>query len=249
MFLKLPLSALLACAVLSAQIAVVNNASFRADQPVAAGSWAAAFGAFTGATTATATTFPLGTTLGGARVTVGGLDAPLYDVRATQITFLIPGAVEPGVRPIQVILCSTTISGTVRIIANAPGLFVKDAQLPPRGAVLNQDGVNENSANAPARRGEVVSLFGTGQGALSRAVVDGAVPGATPSLASSTAVPQVFIGGVEARVLFSGLNPGAPGLWQVNAVVPENSFIRGRVPVRIFLNGVDSNEVSIFVQP
>lgn len=248
MIFKLHFAVLLTCVALSAQVVVVNNASFRADQPVAAGSWAAAFGAFTGATTATATAFPLGTTLGGARVSVAGIDAPLFDVRATQITFLIPGAVTPGVRPIQVTIGSTTISGTVRVISNAPGLFTKDAQLPPRGAVLNQDGATENSSNSPARRGEVVSIFGTGQGPLSRAVVDGAVPGATPSLASTTSTPQVFIGGVEARVLFSGLNPGAPGLWQVNAVVPESSFIRGRVPVRIFVNGVDSNEVSIVVQ-
>ena len=248
MTFKLYLVVLLCCAALSAQIVVVNNASFRGDQPVAAGSWVAAFGTFTGATTTTASAFPLGTTLGGAKVTVGGVDAPLYDVRATQITFLIPSAVTPGLRPVQVTIGSTTINGSVRVISSAPGLFTKDAQLPPRGAVRNQDGATENTSSSPAKRGEIVSIFGTGQGALSRAVVDGAVPGATPSLASSTSTPQVFIGGVEARVQFSGLNPGAPGLWQINAFVPESGFLSGRVPVRVFMDGVDSNEVTIFVQ-
>ena len=227
---------------------VVNNASFRGDQPVAAGSWAAAFGAFTGATTATAAAFPLGTTLGGAKVTVGGVDAPLYDVRSTQITFLIPSAVTPGLRPVVVTVGGTTINGTVRVMAAGPGLFTRDAQNPPQGAILHQDGITVNSSNSPARRGEVVSIFGTGQGPLSRAVVDGAVPGASPSLASSTSTPQVFIGGVEARVIFSGLNPAAPALWQINAFVPDNSFITGRVPVRVYIDGIDSNEVTLFVQ-
>ena len=38
-----------------------------------------------------------------------------------------------------------TISGTVRITSAAPGLFVKDAAAPPKGAVLNSSGI-ENSA-------------------------------------------------------------------------------------------------------
>jgi uncharacterized protein (TIGR03437 family) len=248
MTLKSFAAVLFSCASLSAQITIVNNASFRGDQPVAPGSWVAAFGVFTGATTATATVFPLGTTLGGARVTIGGIDAPLFDVRATQITFLLPNAVEPGLRPVQVTIGSNTITGSVRVISAAPGIFTKDTQSPPRGAIRNQDGLTENTSGTPAKRGEVVSIYGTGQGPLSRAVVDGAVPGATPTLASSRSTPQVFIGGVEARVLYSGLNPDAPGLWQVNAVVPESSFIAGRVPVRIFMDGVDSNEVTLFVQ-
>lgn len=248
MTFKLYLAVLLSCVGLSAQIVVVNNASFRGDQPVAAGSWVAAFGTFSGATTTTASGFPLGTTLGGAKVTVGGVDAPLYDVRATQITFLIPSAVMPGLRPVVITIGSTTINGNVRVMAAAPGLFTRGTQNPPQGAILHQDGITVNSSNSAARRGEVVSIFGTGQGALSRAVVDGAVPGATPSLASSTSIPQVFIGGVEARVIFSGLNPAAPGLWQINAFVPDQTFITGRVPVRVFVDGVDSNEVTLFVQ-
>jgi uncharacterized protein (TIGR03437 family) len=53
---------------------------------------------------------------------------------------------------------------------------------------------------------------------------------------------------VEAQVQFSGLNPDAPGLWQINVFVPDRPFITGRVPVRVFMDGVDSNEVALFVQ-
>ena len=87
---KICLTALLLCGGLSAQVAIVNNASFRGDQPVAAGSWVAAFGAFSSVSTTTAGAFPLPKTLGGVRVTVAGVEAALYDVRSTQLTFLIP---------------------------------------------------------------------------------------------------------------------------------------------------------------
>jgi uncharacterized protein (TIGR03437 family) len=246
MSFKTVLPALLLCAGLQAQIAVVNNASFRGDQPVSGGSWVAAFGAFTGVPTTTATAFPLPKTLGGVRVTVDGVEAPLYDVRATQITFLIPGATQPGARQVQITTGAGTQSGAVRVIPAAPGLFTKDTQTPPRGAVRNQDGVTENTEASRARRGETVSIYGTGPGPLTRAVEDGAAPGATP-LARTVSAPEVYIGGVLAEVQFSGMNPDAPGLWQINAVVPNLPFVAGRVPVRVFMNSVDSNEVTIFV--
>lgn len=235
------------CAGLHAQVTIVNNASFRGDQPVAPGSWAAAFGTFAGVTATTASTFPLPKTLGGVTVKIDGVDAPLFDVRGTQITFLIPVAAAPGVRPVVITTTGGTVNGSVRIIASAPGIFVKDTAAPPRGAARNQDGVTENSQAAPARRGEIISLFGTGPGPFAQTVRDGEIPGASP-LITTRAMPQVFIGGVQATVQFSGLNPNAPGLWQLNAVIPNEAFITGRTAVRVFMDGVDSNEVTIFVQ-
>jgi uncharacterized protein (TIGR03437 family) len=132
-------------------------------------------------------------------------------------------------------------------MSTSPGLFIKDTTItPPRGAVLNEDGVTENKSSAAATRGSVISIYGTGPGALSRTPSDGAAPG-TP-IVNSVSTPQVFIGGVEAAVKFSGLNSLVPGLWQVNAEIPNLPFITGRVPVIVYMDGVDSNEVSIFVQ-
>jgi uncharacterized protein (TIGR03437 family) len=245
--LKISLVFLALCAGLKAQVTIVNNASFRGDQPVTAGSWVAAFGTFTGVATTTAPTFPLPKTLGGVTVKVDGVDAPLYDVRSTQLTFLMPASVGPGVRPVTITTTGGALNGSVRVITSAPGLFTKDQQAPPRAAVRNQDGVTENDSSNPARRGDVISIYGTGPGAFSRQVDDGAVPGSSP-LATTRSTPQVFIGGSPAIVQFSGLNPDAPGLWQINAVVPNLPFITGRVAVRVFVDGVDSNEVAVFVQ-
>jgi uncharacterized protein (TIGR03437 family) len=234
------------CAGLEAQVSVVNNASFRGDQPVTAGSWVAAFGTFTGVATTTAQSFPLPKTLGGVTVKIDGVDAAIYDVRASQVTFIMPYAAQPGIRPVQINTGSGTISGTVRVMSTGPGLFTKDSQSPPKGAILNQDS-RENTSSNLARRGEVIQIYATGPGALNSSVQDGVAPPSSP-LVTTKSTPQVLIGGVQAEVQFSGLAPGLPGVWQVNAFIPNLAFITGRVAVRVFMDGVDSNEVAVFVQ-
>jgi uncharacterized protein len=57
-----------------------------------------------------------------------------------------------------------------------------------------------------------VTLWATGLGAVTR----------RGDLDWTTATPTVKVNGVEARVLFSGLAPGWPGLYQVNVELPES---------------------------
>jgi uncharacterized protein (TIGR03437 family) len=186
MVLRVGVPVLLLCASLHAQIAIVNSASFRGDQPISPGAWASAFGNFAGVSTTTAPAFPLPKTLAGVRVTVDGVDAAVYDVRSTQITFLIPYATQPGTRPVQIVTGGGTQNGTIRVIPSSPGLFTKDTQNPPHGAVRNQDGVTENSTTARARRGDIISIYRTGPGALDSAAQDGAAPGANPLIRSKS---------------------------------------------------------------
>lgn len=237
------------CGALSAQVVVLNGASFRVGQPVTGGSWAAAFGTFAGVTQTVANVSPIPKTLAGVTVTVNGTAAPVYFVSPTQINFLVPAAVTPGLRTVEVTAGGATQSGQVRVMSAAPGIFINTPSsdaTPPQGAILNQDG-SLNTQGTPAQRGQVIQLYGTGPGALTAAVEDGAGAPSDP-LARTRSTPEVFIGGVPAQVQFSGMAPGFAGLWQVNVYVPEQSFLRGRVPVQVYMDGVDSNEVSIFVQ-
>jgi len=234
------------CSGLSAQVAVVNGASFRPEQPLVSGSWASAFGTFAGVTTTSASELPLPKTLGGVAVTVDGVDAPLNFVSSGQINFLIPYQAAPGVRSVRVRTSGATLDGVVRVIPAAPGVFVADNSVtPPRGAILNQD-FSVNSAGSPARPGQVIQIFGTGPGALDGSIADGAAAPRSPLLRTRS-TPQVFIGGVAADVQFSGLAPDFVGLWQVNAFVPNQPFVNGRVAVQIFMDGVDSNEVTVAI--
>lgn len=223
--------------------AVQNGAGF--GTAIAAGSWATLFGTFAGVTQTTGTT-PVGTDLGGVTIKVAEIAAPVYFVSATQINFIIPAAAPAGVQAIQVKIGSATIDGTIRILSAAPGIFTQDAATPPKGAVLNQNFTLNTSTNV-ALRGDVVQIYGSGPGAFSNPVVDGAAASSTV-LNGTKSTPQVFIGGVQAEVQFSGLAPNFAALWQLNVKVPTQSFITGRVPVIVYVDGVNSNEVTIFVQ-
>ena len=227
-------------------VTVVNGASYRTDQPVAAGSWVSGFGTFANVGETPATSLPLPTSLGGVTITVAGVAAPINFVGPLQVNFVIPYETAPGLHPVVVTGPGGTLNGTVRVINAAPGVFkdLLDTATPPRGAVLNQDN-SFNTQDRPALRGQAIQIFATGHSTLSAAIANGAA-GPTPNITTQVQ-PQVFIGGVEATVEFSGLAAGFAALWQINARIPELSFLAGKLPVQVFMNGVDSNEVAIYV--
>ncbi|MEZ5356480.1 MAG: IPT/TIG domain-containing protein [Bryobacteraceae bacterium] len=244
-FVLCGLLTLAAGGVLSAQLTIVNGASFRGEQPLSPGSLASAFGSFGAVATTSFQNFPLPTTLAGVSVRIGDVAAPLVAVSATQVNFQIPGSVAPGRYPVRVTNGSTNVDGNVLVMHASPGIFVLDRATPAQGAILNQDGAI-NGSSAPAARGSVIVIYGTGPGPLDGQLADGAAAGSTPLLRTRS-TPKVMIGGVAATVNFSGMAPGFAGLWQVNAVVPNQPHIAGRTAVQVYMDGVDSNEVALFV--
>lgn len=244
MKLRTLLSFLMLCGTVHAQIAAVQNgAGF--GSAIAAGSWATLFGTFAGVVQTTGQT-PVGTNLAGVTVTVASIAAPVYFVSSSQINVIVPAAAPAGLQPIQVKTGDATFDGTIRILTAAPGLFTQDAATPPKGAALNQN-FSLNSATSVALRGDIVQIYGSGPGAFNNPVTDGAgAPSTTLNTTKST--PQVFVSGVPAEVQFSGLAPGFAALWQLNVKIPTQAFITGRVPVVVYVDGVNSNEVTVFVQ-
>lgn len=77
------------------------------------------------------------------------------------------------------------------------------------------------TASNPVRAGGTVSLYATGMEAL----VSNPPPMGHPALASplslSMKLPELFVGGKQAKILFSGLAPGLVGITQINFEVPE----------------------------
>ena len=86
-----------------------------------------------------------------------------------------------------------------------------------------------------------------GVGPVANQPASGAPPSANP-LPNSISPPAVTIGGVPARVSFSGLAPGFVGLYQINAQAPDNAPTGSAVPVVVSVSGVSSNTVTIAVQ-
>jgi uncharacterized protein (TIGR03437 family) len=225
-------------------IAIYNGASYTLRFPLAPGSFSKISGVFEGATTATAGTLPLPRELGGLRVTVNDLPAPLYAVRADEITFQVPRNAALGRGQLRVFRGSTEIAtGAVDLLESAPGIFYDLSSRDAQGGVLNQAGSYAVPGN-PAVRGQVIQIFGTGEGPLNGTVEDGSIPS---SLATTRNATRCFVSVDSAVVQFSGASPQFPGLWQINVIVPDRPYIRGRVPLFCTVNGISTNVVTFQV--
>lgn len=137
------------------------------------------------------------------------------------------------------------------------------AQRTDSWAAVNQDGSPNglgltsqeppNGGSRPARRGSVLQLFGSAAGLYldDRPVVDGrevfTPPASGSPLYYTTRLARVQIAGMPAKVLFSGLAPGLPGVWQINIELPEESPA-GPVPVTISYEGLPVSVIDVFVE-
>ncbi len=212
----------------------VNAASF--VQAVAPGAIATIFGAgMVEGLPATARSVPWPTTLGGARLLVNDQPAQLLYVGETQINFLIPPSTPLGSARLTLLVDGSTFTlPTMTVAATAPGIFFDAATR--YGAVLNA-GTAENTFDRPAARGGVIEVYATGLGAVT----------SSGGLNYTVASPQASIGGVAARVLFSGLAPGYEGLYQVNVEVPANAPA-GAQPLSLTTAAGQSNVVSVGIR-
>ena len=169
----------------------VNGASFRSEQGLAPGSFAAAFGAFSETPD---------------EVMVAAVDGKVVSATASQVNFIVPASLSPGPVTISVRAGGNELAaGQATITAAGPAIFILNPADPAQpGAVENQD-FSVNSSTNPARSGSVVQIFATGYGPL-----DGA----------GNAPVQVLFGDIPAQVLYSAPLAQFAGLWQINVQVP-----------------------------
>ncbi len=242
------LALLLAPLALGAQTVAVSAAAFEAGRPVAPGSIVALFGDFPVNEPQVAGELPLPTQLGGVQVLVAGQTAGLYAVFPTQINFMVPmetpAAADASTVDIAVESEGVMIAQTALIIRDvSPAIFTLDAADAFRpGAVLNQDD-SVNGPNNPAQPGEVLQIFGMGQGSklISPAEV-------LPPITSVT--PIVWFRTWPSAALASALPTGLPGMWQINAAVPKDTDLpSGPSPIVITADGVQSNTVTVWIEP
>jgi len=227
---------------------IVNAASFAANTPVAAASLASIFGTNLGpAAGVLATGLPLPTLLSNVKVRINGILAPLIYVSATQINCQIPVELA-GQSSVQVIVQNGDLPSppaSLSLTPTGPGLFTAAVSGRAQGAVLNKDNTLNTPAN-PARLGEIIQIYATGQGEVSNAPVSGS-PAPSSPLATTPVNPVVLIGGRQADIAFSGLAPGFVGLWQINAVVPATIPVGDAVTVQIVHGGSASNTATIAI--
>ena len=188
--------------------------------------------------------------------------APLQYLSSTQVNFQIPSSAPLGQDRIAVRLSDTgelVAGGSLAVSTSSPGLFTATQDGKGQAAAVNQDG-RVNTPSNPAAKGSVIVLYGTGQGQVSPAVPDAIAASASP-LSSTVTVPTsdgracvasqpamcVAIGSTFGEIQYSGLAPGYVGLWQINVKIPTDAPA-GNVALRVLINGVPSNVVSIAIR-
>lgn len=226
-------------AVRLADTGVMNAGSF-SNGPVAPGEIVTLMGAGIGPAAGTVPDRAASSlVLGGVSVWFDGVQAPLLYAGPGQINVVTPFGL--GGSSTEVVVRNGSLTaGNVRVavVASAPGIFTIAANGAGPAAALNQD-TTVNSAGNPARRGDIVSIFATGAGALSPAGRDGALGQGT---AQRAVLPvKVLIGGIEAEVLYAGAAPGLiAGALQVNCRVPAGSPVGAAVEVELKVGGATS---------
>ncbi len=202
-------------------VAVVNAASYHAGE-TPAGSVFAIFGSDLASKEGQPTGAPLPTKVLTTTVTVNGEAAPLFYVSPTQINAQMPEDTKAGVATVVVTNGNSTSNAVAVTVpaAGTPGIIVYGNN---RAVVVNSDNSTVNSATAPAKVGDEVTVYFTGGGPVNAA---GALVTGAPSpsgLSPLSGTYAVTVGGVDATVDYIGLTPSGIGLYQANFVVPKVS--------------------------
>lgn len=210
--------------------AIVNGADFQAG-PVSPGGLVTIFGEGLGPTELRAATYEgefLPNVIEESKVFVDGRQASLIYTSARQLTALIPFAT---VHPARITVeYQGRVSAPVEAPLNeaAPAIF-RHGDGTSRAVAINQDGTINSPANA-GMRGQVITLFVTGQGIVHRTAEEGRFP-AGPEHPAPRLPVLVSFSGHQGEILFSGLT--YPGVLQINVRVPERAPIDANVPIRL----------------
>ena len=213
---------------------LANGASFKISY--APGMILSVFGSQLAPNVATASSVPLPVSMAGVAATVNGVAAPLYYVSPGQVNLQIPydtAVNSPATLTINNNGQITTHQ--INLSSAAPGIFT------------DQNGVAV--PNGTASRGQIVTLFITGTGAVTPAVATGAAPDAGLSTANLPKPQQnltVTVGSMQATVEFAGIPAGLVGVTQVNYQVPASVNV-GPQAVTVSIGGVPSASVVLNV--
>ena len=225
---------------------VVSGANFLPS--LARGAITTIFGSLFSSGTESAGAPPLPPMLGGTRVLVNNIPAPLLFVSLAQINFQIPFET-PLLRNVSILVERDgvrTFAATAPIVEYAPELYVY--QRTPKDLdpiILHSDGSLVAPLN-PAFASEMLTAYGTGLGGLVNAPATGAPAPAEP-LSKSRVTPSITIGGIPAKPLFTGLSPGSVGLAQFNFQMPAVLPPGPTLPLTIRFGEASSHAVNLAV--
>ncbi len=221
---------------------IVNAATF-VGGPIAPGEIISIFGVEIGPDPGVNSTFNdegnVPTLLAGVQVLINGVPAPLYFVGENQVNCQVPYEVDGTEQVTVQVIFNGTASNivTIDVAETAPGLFTLENGIGQVIAVLFPEGTL-NTAENPVAPGQIVTLYGTGEGQTVPTGLTG-VPVDVP-LPIPIADVVVRIGGVEQDILYVGGAPGFAGLLQLNIEIVVGTPAGEAVPIVVTIGGVGS---------
>ena len=239
---------------------VVDNALFKAGDPVAPGGIVAIFGdQLKTGDPSQAPALPLTTTLGGVTVSVNGNPAPVYYVSTNQINFIVPYATPAGTALIKVTRDGQTGNTvSVPVVPASPRLLRLGPPFGDYPIATFPDGgtypipTTPLLASRPAKPGDTLIFYALGLGQTNPPASDGVaapfaqIPGTPKMIVGQSSLPG---SGVNITPDYAGLTPGSVGLYQVNITLPLAVPRGDTVSVTLDMgNEVFSNRVAIAIQ-
>jgi len=213
---------------------LANGASF--TKSYSPGMILSVFGSQLAPSIQAASSVPLPYTMNGIAATINGQAAPLYYVSPGQLNLQIPYETAAGSNALlSVNNNGKIITKSFAMSAATPGIFVDQNKGPV--------------PNVSASRGQTISLFITGAGALSPQIATGTAPSGQTALANLPRPAQsysVTVGGVNAPIAFIGDTPGLVGVVQINYTV-STTIPTGTQPVVVSIGGVASQSALLTV--
>lgn len=226
---------------------VKNAASRLSDAGVAAGSIGTVSGVNLAPYFEQGPSNPLSQAIAGVAVRLDARFLPLVSVAPDQINMLVPSDLVPGDYQVAVHWeGQPEVNASLKVVRNAPGLFQTSVGDLAYAVALHESG-DAITADSPAKRGEVVTLIGTGFGPYDRRAPDGFPLPASPDYV--LADPLVLTAGdAPVTVDFAGGMAGQVGIAAVKFRITDDLPHAASISMKVQVNGVSSNVVLLPVE-
>jgi uncharacterized protein (TIGR03437 family) len=171
--------------------------------------------------------------------------APMFSVSnlngTPQIVILVPCEVTPGTVPVTVTINGAQATINVNVLPASPGIFQSiQSDGVVRAVIERQDGSFASPTN-PARRGEQVTAFVTGLGAVSPQISTNSLPiWDTPSTVNGNVI--IGVNNEGSTLVTAQLSPDMIGVYYVEFVIPSDAPQNNNVPFSIGVQPVGSSQ-------
>ncbi len=225
---------------------IMNSATDAAGN-VAPGSAVSIFGINLASNNFTSPASQLPSTLNNVTVKVNGQPVPLFFVSPSQINIQLPSNVPDGDQTLAVhVEGKPDATANFSVSRNAPGLYGTVTGNETFAVASHQDG-SAISVSSPAKRGETVSLYGTGFGPYNPEPPDGvAVPAGNKFPLADAA--ELLMGDQQIEPVWAGAAAGKVGVAVVQLKIDDSIPHSTNVALKLSVNGAVSNSVLLPVE-